>query len=112
MTSNGHQLQFDGVTNNLAAATAGHRDYLHHAEKALDYCRRTMPEFTAEDVRRRIPTNIPCHHHNVLPSLFSRASRDGRIRWVRSCHATRRSRHAGRNSIWTNGETTEPETGH
>lgn len=97
----GEQLQLAGVEANLAAASAINRaDFLHHAEKALAELIAEGKEFTAEDIRRRIPDGIEAHSPNVLPSLMSRASRAGLIEYRGPCHATRRSRHAGRIGRW------------
>ena len=96
----GEQLQSAGVEANLAAATAGHRDFLHHAEKALAECIAEGKEFDVDDVRKRIPADVEAHSHNVLPSLFSRAARAGAIEYRGNRRATRRSRHAGRISRW------------
>ncbi|MCA1185788.1 MULTISPECIES: hypothetical protein [unclassified Saccharopolyspora] len=96
----GEQLQLAGVESNLAAATAPHRDFLWHAERALAELIHEGTEFTAEDVRRRIPEGVEPHDPNVLPSLMSRAAKAKRMTHVGTRPAERKSRHAGRIGRW------------
>ena len=100
MTTTGEQLLFEGIEANLAAATAPHRTYREHAEVVLADIARRGVEFTADDVRRRIPDDVEPHSHNVLPSLIRLWASRGHIEpvgWVRS---TRPTRHASVNRVW------------
>lgn len=96
----GEQLRIEGVEANLAAASAPHRPFLHHAEIALARFIREGRRFTAEDIRDEIPEGIEPHHHNVIGSMLSHASQRGDIVPVGVTRATRRSRHSSRNCIW------------
>jgi hypothetical protein len=97
----GEQLRIEGITANLAAATAGHRPYRWHAEKALADLVKSRREFTADDIRNRIPKGVVAHHVNVLPSVIANARSRGDIVPVGRCRTTRPSRHSSRNTVWT-----------
>lgn len=98
--STGEQLRIEGIQKNLAAATSGNRTYRWHAEKALAELIRSKREFTADDIRARIPQNVVAHHANVLPSVIANARSRGDIVPVGRCRTTRPSRHASRNTVW------------
>lgn len=97
----GEQLRIEGISSNLAAATSVNRSYRWHAEKALAELIRSKREFTADDIRARIPKDVVAHHVNVLPSVIANARSRGDIVPVGRCRTTRRSRHASRNTVWT-----------
>lgn len=104
----GRQLRLDGIHNNLAAATAGHRlDYKHHAERAIANLAKTGQPFDADDIHRRIPPHITAHHPNVLPSLMHQARRAGLINHIGYRQSTRPSRHSGVIRIWQGSHTQE-----
>lgn len=97
----GEQLAFDGIAANLAAATAPHRlTYREHVDAILSEFSRREREFTAEDVRKRVPDGVEPHSYNVLPSLIRVWSRRGAIEAVGWVAATRPERHGSVNRVW------------
>lgn len=96
----GEQLALEGVETVLAAETAIHRSFRAHAERALAELIRERVEFTAEDVRARIPEGVEAHHPNVLPALIRLAASRGLIEAVGWRQATRPTRHANVNRVW------------
>lgn len=101
--STGEQLRMEGMTANLAAQTAPHRDYREHAEHILAEFVRQRREFTADDVHRQLPDDIKPQsqqHPNVIPSLIGIYSAQKVIVPVGWANSTRASRHASRNRIW------------
>lgn len=97
----GEQLRFDGVAANLAAAAAPHRSsYRDHVEAILAEFSRQGAKFTAEDVRKRVPTGVEPHSCNVLPSLIRLWSTRGAIEPVGWIAATRPQRHGSVNRVW------------
>lgn len=96
----GEQLRTDGINANLAAATAINREYREHAERALAELIRSKREFSADDIRTRIPKDVIAHHVNVLPSVIGAARSRGDIVPVGRCRTTRRTRHSSRNTVW------------
>ncbi|WP_017972490.1 hypothetical protein [Actinopolyspora halophila] len=89
-----------GTSAALAAATAGHRDARDRYEAALAALVREAAVFTADDVRREAG-HPDDDRPNVLPSVISRAARDGIIREAGEYRSPRRSRHGSRNRLWT-----------
>lgn len=97
----GEQLRLDGTQAVLAAETTvlsgGFRE---HAERALAELIQARAEFTAEEVRARIPTGIEAHHPNVLPAVIRLAAQRGQIEPVGWKQAARPTRHASVNRVW------------
>lgn len=97
----GEQLALDGTEAVLAAdvsvLSAGFRE---HAERALAELIRAQVEFTAEDVRDRIPPGVEAHHPNVLPAVIRLAAQRRQIEPVGWKQAERPTRHASVNRIW------------
>lgn len=97
----GEQLALEGVQTVLAAESAIHRgSFRDYAERALAELIRERVEFTAEDVRARIPAGVEAHHPNVLPAVIRLAASRGLIEAVGWRQATRPTRHASVNRVW------------
>ncbi|GGU73499.1 hypothetical protein [Lentzea flava] len=89
-----------GQEANLAAAVAAHRRHREAAEVVLDELVASGQPFTAEDIRRGIPTGIEAHSPNVLPSLIGTWAARRRIVPCGEYRSRRRSRRASRNRVW------------
>jgi hypothetical protein len=94
------QLRLDRMDDNLAAAQSVLRTYKDHAEAALIELARTGQEFTADDIRKRIPAGVEAHSPNVLPSLLGIWSAQDKILPVDWTTSKRPSRHSSRNRVW------------
>lgn len=96
----GEQLKSQGMADCLAAATAPHRTYRQHAEDALEQLIAERRQFTADDIRARIPRGVQPHSPNVLPSVVGSAAARRRIVRVADVRTIRASRHSSRNGLW------------
>lgn len=97
-TDEGLAARASGVDNNLATAEGS--AYLRAAEEAIEQLIAMDRPFSADHVRSMIPAAIVPHSKNVLPSLFSRLSKSGRIRAVGEARSTRKARHGSTNRMW------------
>jgi hypothetical protein len=103
VTEAGEQLRMIGIDACLAAAVSINRTYRQHAEAVITELIAAGDPFTADDVRRAMPTDLEAHHPNVLPSLLGCLSARGAIKPVDWATSGRRSRHASRNRVWIGG---------
>jgi CO dehydrogenase/acetyl-CoA synthase alpha subunit len=88
------------MTDNLAAAVAVNRDWLHYAEASLSRLIVSGVEFTCDDVRHGIPVGLEPHNPNVMGSLLAKARNDGHITRVYDTRSTRRTRNSSRVGVW------------
>ena len=97
-TDEGLAARASGVDNNLATAEGS--EYLRRAEEAIEQLIEMDRPFSADHVRSMIPAAIVPHSKNVLPSLFSRLSKSGRIRPIGEARSTRKTRHGSTHRMW------------
>ncbi|GGM65042.1 hypothetical protein GCM10012275_39480 [Longimycelium tulufanense] len=95
-----------GQESNLAAATATHRAYREHAERALAALVADGRPFTADDIRRAIPEDVEPHSPNVLPSVLGIWAARRVIVPCGEYRSPRRARRASRNRVWVAGRAT------
>lgn len=88
----------EGVERNLGAAEG--TPYKILAEQAIEQLIEMGRPFSADEVRSLIPSTEVPHHPNVLPSLFSRYAKSGRIVRVGEVRSNRGSRHGSPNKLW------------
>lgn len=97
---NGQELRDEGTAAVIAADKAIHRDISDLIRSAILDLADAGQEFTADDVRDRLPDDAIPHSHNLIPAHFGAQAHAGRIEAVGICRTTRTSRRASRNLIW------------
>lgn len=99
-TQIGFILRDCGVEAVLAADTAPHRGAGEVIASIIEDLADEGRDFTADDVRGRMPIGCKEHSPNVLPACFSRLRRAGRIKTVGFTVSKRGSRHSGAIRVW------------
>lgn len=76
------------------------KEYLPTAAKAIQQCIDSGDPFTVDTARMMMGSDVKDVHYNVLPSMFSRLSRQGVIVRIGSVKSPNRSRNGGWNALW------------
>ncbi|MBM7280319.1 hypothetical protein JTZ10_21480 [Gordonia rubripertincta] len=103
-TTTGRRLRADGTSAVVAADVAIHRGYGDHVRAALDELIKSGKQFTADDVRARIPEDVAPHSANVLPAIIGGYAAAHRIVSVGMTRPARPSRRYSRNLVWVRGD--------
>src|SRR5690625_516855 len=99
----GTQLRDQGQADVLAADAAIHRGVTEDINAAIADLISEGREFTADDIRERLPADFDPHSDNLLPAVIGSLAARDRIRAVGHRRCTRPSRRAGWMRIWAGG---------
>src|SRR5690625_2326633 len=100
MTPTGTQLRDRGQSDVLAADVAVHRGSAEEVQAVIDALIAEAREFTADDVRDRLPADFHPHSDNPQPAVIGALAARDRIRAVGPRRCARPSRRAGWMRIW------------
>ena len=97
----GTDLRDQGQADVIAADAAIHRGVTEHINAAIADLIAEGQEFTAEDIRDRLPEDARPHSDNLLPAVIGSMAARRKIRRVGERRCTRPSRRAGWMRVWT-----------
>ncbi|GGM85031.1 hypothetical protein GCM10012275_64750 [Longimycelium tulufanense] len=98
--STGKQLRDRGFAEVTAADRAVHRNVGERIKAAIDQLLAEGGEWTAEDVRARLPEGVEPHSPNLLGAIIGNYASRGLIRRVDLRTSRRPSRHAAEIKVW------------
>jgi len=97
----GTDLRDQGQADVIAADAAIHRGVTEDINAVIADLIAEGQEFTAEDIRDRLPEDARPHSDNLLPAVIGSLAARRKIRRVGERRCTRPSRRAGWMRVWT-----------